>query len=175
MVKVLILHGWHGSDLPHWQAWLAQALVLEDCIVAFPKLSDNASPNKDIWLNQAREIIEDFRPDIVIAHSLANILWFHLAGSISYTVKKLLLCAPPRDLSDYDEVKSFFPSPIPTSLSAAYSLLLVSDNDPYISIDEANLLASKLNIPLEIIHNAGHINADSGFGEWPWVKEWILK
>ena len=47
MKKVLILHGWRGSDLPHWQAWLAQELSLENCIVAFPQLSDNQSPKKE--------------------------------------------------------------------------------------------------------------------------------
>ena len=111
MKKVLILHGWHGSDLPHWQAWLAQELVLENCMVAFPQLSDNNAPQKEVWIEEALDTVVSFKPDIVICHSLGNILWFHLCETLQTHVRKLLLVAPPRDHADTPEISTFFGSP----------------------------------------------------------------
>ncbi len=36
-------------------------------------------------------------------------------------------------------------------------------------LDEAKSLKKELNVKMEILENAGHINADSGFGPWPWM------
>lgn len=174
MLKVLILHGWHGSDAPHWQAWLAQELVVADCIVAFPRLSDPMNPEREKWVSEALALVETFRPDVVVAHSLANILWFHLCEKLSYRVRKLLLCAPPRDLEEIPEVASFFPSPLPEDLHASEVLMVVSDDDPYMKLSEAESLAETLGVPLSVLHGAGHINAASGFGPWPRVRDWVL-
>ena len=38
-------------------------------------------------------------------------------------------------------------------------------------IDEAKMIADKYDIQLEILHEAGHINSDSGFGEWKHILE----
>jgi len=31
--KILLLHGWGGSDMPHWQAWLAGELAKETLLI----------------------------------------------------------------------------------------------------------------------------------------------
>lgn len=175
MKKVLILHGWHGSDLPHWQAWLAQELAVDDCIVAFPQLSNNQTPRKEVWIQEALDAYHALQPDIVICHSLGNILWFHMCEYLSSEVRKLLLVAVPRDLSEFDEVSSFFPHPIPSHLYGEEILMVASDNDPYMSLEESHERCEALGVPLHVIHDAGHISSSSGFGSWPWVKEWVLQ
>ncbi len=175
MLKVLILYGWHGSDEPHWQAWLARELAADNCIVAFPHLSDNLNPDLETWLQEALEVYEELRPDVVVAHSLGNILWFHLCSRIAHRVQKLLLCAPPRDLGDTPEVATFFPAPTPEDLMGRETLMVVSDDDPYMSPEESRALAEALGVPLRVLHGAGHINAASGYGAWPWVKEWVVQ
>lgn len=174
MLKVMILHGWHGSELPHWQAWLAQQLAVENCAVAFIQLPDNMNPKKEVWIKETKTLYDEFMPDIVIAHSLGNILWFHLCGQIAHRARKLLLCAVPRDLSSIPEVADFFPSPTPKDLHAEDIVMVASDDDPYMSAKESSDLARILDVPLMLLSGAGHINAASGYGEWPWVKEWAL-
>jgi len=174
MKKVLILHGWQGSDAPHWQAWLAGELVQENCIVAFPQLSEKSAPQKEVWLEEALEIMDELHPDIVVCHSLGNILWFHMCSRLKQPVRKLLLCAPPRDLSEYEEVETFFPVEIPSDLYAEQVLMVASDNDPYMGIDESIMMAMRMQVDLKIIKQGGHLNTDSGYGPWPWVKEWVL-
>jgi len=173
--KVLILYGWHGSDAPHWQEWLARELSVRDCIVAFPQLSEKMTPQKAVWIREAKAAIDALRPDIVVCHSLGNILWFHLCNQgLANVAQKLLLVAPPRDLSDYEDIRSFFPVTPPVNLHAKEALLVTSADDPYMNPEEAAELARKLHVPHTVLENAGHINASSGFGPWPWVLEWVL-
>ena len=175
-MKVLMLHGWGGSDDPHWQAWLSGEIAKHYGTVCFPLLDNPHFPSKNRWMKQAKALLSDFQPDVVICHSLANIVWFHLCheGEIA-PVKRLLLVAPPSLACELETLKTFFPLDPPASLFAEEALLVISDNDPYMTTDEAVVLQKTLGIPMEVIPNGGHINTASGFGEWPWVKEWVMK
>ncbi len=172
--KVLLLHGWGGSDYPHWQSWLAGEIAKDYGLVAFPLLDNPHFPTKNRWIKQVKALLESFRPDVVICHSLANTLWFHLCneGEIE-AVKRLLLVAPPRLDLDLDTIKTFFPVTPPNALFADEVMLVTSDNDPYMDTTEAEALRDALGIGMKVLHNAGHINAESNFGEWSWVLEWV--
>jgi predicted alpha/beta hydrolase family esterase len=174
--KVLILHGWGGSDYPHWQSWLGGEIAKDYGTVAFPLLEHPHFPAKNRWMKQVKALLNEFRPDVVICHSLANTLWFHLCneGEIE-AVKRLLLVAPPRLDLELHTIKSFFPVDVPKALYAEEAMLVTSDNDPYMEADEAQKLQRALGIEMKVLENAGHINADSGFGEWPWVLEWFKR
>ena len=118
----------------------------------------------------------DFKPDIVVCHSLANTLWFHLCNDININeVEKLFLVAPPSINCDIKELEEFFPVEIPKSLSAKNTILVTSTNDQYMNQDEAKELQHSLNIEMKVLENAGHINADSGFGKWDWILQTINK
>ena len=49
--KTLLLHGWGGSDEPHWQAWLAGEIAKDYGMVAFPLLENPHFPTKNILSN----------------------------------------------------------------------------------------------------------------------------
>jgi len=172
--KVLILHGWGGSDFPHWQSYLAGELAKDYGRVSFLHFHDVDFPKFDIWKKQLQDELEDFKPDIVVCHSLANTLWFHLCNSNSLDeIEKLYLIAPPSLTCDIEELKSFFPLKMPTKTYAKNSIMVVSSDDPYIKMDEVKQLQQSLKCDLLTLQNAGHINADSGFGEWRWIVQHI--
>jgi hypothetical protein len=174
--KVLLLHGWGGSNSPHWQSWLAAEIAREYGSVSFLEFSDYDFPKLDVWKKELQKELETFKPDIVICHSLANILWFHLCSDASIEeVEKLFLVAPPSLECKIEELGSFFPLSAPKKLYAKETLLVSSTNDPYMTLLEAKELEKKLNIEMKILQNAGHINADSGFGEWPWILQEVKK
>lgn len=174
--KILILHGLGGSDFPHWQSWLASEYAKNYGKVSFLKFSNPDFPNKDDWKEELIKELYDFQPDIVICHSIANILWFHVCNDLAATqVEKLYLVVPPSMECDMPELKSFYPCKIPTNLYAQETLLITSTNDPYMTQDEANALQNSLHVDMKILENAGHINVDSGYGEWPWMLEEISK
>ncbi|EQB39494.1 hypothetical protein M947_05730 [Sulfurimonas hongkongensis] len=170
--KVLLLHGWGGSDTPHWQSYIAAEIARDYGCVSFLKLPDFESPDKDIWIKETLRELREFRANVVVCHSLANTLWFHMCNSgLLEDVENLFLVAPPSLNSKIDELKNFFPVEVPKDLHAKKALLVCSDDDPYMSMKEARELQSKLGIEIKVLEKAGHINADSGFGEW----EWMLK
>ncbi|WP_297441633.1 alpha/beta hydrolase [Sulfurimonas sp.] len=174
--KVLLLHGWGGSDFPHWQSWLAGELAQDYGCVNFLKFSNFDEPKLDVWMQELTSALNDFAPDIVICHSLANTLWFHLCQTQQLNaVKKLYLVAPPSLECKVSELSEFFPIQAPKDLNAVKAMLIVSTNDPYMSIEEAEILQKELNIEMKIVQNAGHINAESGYGKWEWILKELKK
>lgn len=170
--KVLLLHGWGGSDFPHWQSWLAGELAKEYGCVNFLKFSDFDTPKFSVWKEELLSTLRDFQPDVVICHSLANILWFHLAErEILQSVEHLYLVAPPSLTCEIKEIGEFFPAKIPKHLYAQNTTLIYSTNDPYMDEDEAKHLTRFLNARIIVLENAGHINSDSNFGKWEWILQ----
>lgn len=177
--KVLILHGWGGSDAPHWQAELAATIAKEYGTVSFPLLDNCHFPSKNRWVKQLKEILEDFKPDTIVCHSLANTLWFWLCQEQDFMqkipeIKRLFMVSPPSLNTEIDTIKTFFPCKMPENLYAKEVRMIVSDNDPYIQVEEAKSMAQQYDIPVTVIQDAGHINADSGYGEWALIEKIVL-
>ena len=176
--KVLFLHGWGGSDFPHWQAWAASELIKENYTVSFPELPNRDCPTLREWMDSLEKEFNHFQPDIVVCHSLANILWFHFIQKMKQfdiqPIEKLMLVSPVSK-TPIKEVETFFPYPIPKDLKAQEIIMVGSTNDPYMSTDEIMDLQIELNIGLKILDDAGHINADSGYGELSCVVDWIKR
>jgi len=172
--RVLILHGLSGSTYPHWQAYLAIDLIKDGYIVSFPELPNKNSPSLQEWKYFIKKELEHFKPQIVVCHSLANILWFHICEEFDIKLEKLMLVAPVRN-EELKEAKTFFPYPIPKNLKSKEVIMACSTNDPYMSLEEAITLQSKLNIGMKIMENAGHINESSGFGKLDCALDWIKK
>jgi predicted alpha/beta hydrolase family esterase len=171
--RLLILHGWGGSDYPHWQSWLACEIAKDYGTVCFPLLDNPHFPSKNRQMRQIKEILNSYKPDIVICHSLACTLWFHLCQEDEMDiVEHLLLVSPPANSCDIDIIKKFFPVTAPKNLHAKESFLVTSSNDPYMTTQEAKTLKKDLDIEMLTLENAEHINTNSGYGEWAWVLNW---
>lgn len=175
IMRTLILHGWGGSDAPHWQAELASEIARDYGTVSFPLLDNPHFPSRNRWLRQVKTILAAFKPDTVVCHSLGCTLWFWLAQEELSSIKRLFLVSPPSLDTEMDIIKSFFPAPLSETLCAEEAHLIVSDNDPYIGIEEASRIATHYDIPLHTIAEAGHINAESGYGKWEWIEKLIMR
>jgi predicted alpha/beta hydrolase family esterase len=174
-MKLLVLHGWGGSDAPHWQAELSCEVAKNYGTVAFPLLDNCHFPSKNRWVRQVKAILEDFRPDTVVCHSLANTLWFWLCQEEIESIERLFMVSPPSLTTTEKTIKSFFPCDIPADIHAKEVHLIVSDNDPWIKPDEAKSIATQINATFTTIPNAGHINAESGYGKWELIEELVME
>lgn len=173
--RVLILHGLNGSDYPHWQSHLAADLIKQNYVVSFPRFPSRDNPSFKKWKETLKKEIEHFKPQIVVCHSLANILWFHVCNELDIQLDKLMLVAPVRKNCNLEKIKEFFPYKAPKDLKSKEVILAVSTNDPYMNIEEAYELQQELNVGMKIMEDAGHINADSGFGKLDCALDWINK
>jgi len=171
MQRVLILHGWGGSDYPHWQSLLASKIACSYGTVSFPLLRDEMTPKLNEWLEDLDREIKLFNPNVVVCHSLGNILWMHYVRQNSYQIDKLYMVAIPNPNKELEELKTFYPCPLPDSLNAKEITVVASTNDPFATIEQIEPIAKKYNAKFKILEDAGHINKESGYGEWEWIEK----
>jgi predicted alpha/beta hydrolase family esterase len=57
-------------------------------------------------------------------------------------------------------------APIPLQTIPFKTIMVASDNDPWVSLERAQYFAAHWGSQLVNIGAAGHINADSGYGKW---------
>lgn len=173
--RILILHGLGGSDYPHWQTQLAADLIKQNATVSFPAFPSRDNPLLSDWKELLKKEINHFKPEVVICHSLANVLWFHTCDELDISLEKLMLVAPVSKDRVVKEAKTFYPYPIAKDLKAKEIIMLASTNDPYMTELEAMELKELLDVEITVMKDAGHINADSGFGSHDFALEWLTK
>jgi predicted alpha/beta hydrolase family esterase len=170
-VAFLILHGLGGSGPQHWQTWLAQRLP----DVRYPLLPDADAPSLDAWLAALRGELAALpaAETTVLCHSLGCLLWLHHAAAGGAPVARVLLVAPTQPDEDQPESPGFRPTPL-VATGARETLLVCSRTDPYCRPSTSRRMAAALGAPVEWLEDAGHVNADAGYGPWPWVERWAL-
>jgi len=105
-------------------------------------------------------------PPVLIAHSLGCLVVAHWAGCSSVPVRATFLVAVP------DPNGPHFPSaargfkPVPLHRFSFPSLVVASTDDSFGSVDHAQRCAAAWGSEFIEVESAGHINADSGHGEW---------
>ena len=163
--NVLILPGWQGSGPQHWQSlWQASQ--------GFQRVDqhDWQRPLRGDWIARLEDVVLSAdEPVVLVAHSLGCML---VAAWASHTrnahrVKAALLVAPGDvELEALRPVLASW-SPIALQAFAFKSTLVASQNDPYCSFARAQDFAAAWGSALVDAGTVGHINADSGLGEWP--------
>ena len=108
-------------------------------------------------------------PVVLVAHSLGCILtaWWAAHSRNTHKVQGALLVAPGDVESP--EVAPLLPgwSPIARQPLPFAATLVASRNDPYCHWDRATALASAWGAQLHDAGERGHLNAESGLGDWP--------
>ena len=164
---ILVLPGWQNSGPQHWQT------VWQDQNPAFLRVQqrDWDAPVLAEWVAMLGEAVERAVPPVVlVAHSLGSITIAHWAKSSqgrSGVVRAALLVAPA-DVEQPDtpwQIQGF--GPVPALRLPFASTLVASTNDPYLSIERAQIFAENWRSQFFDIGQAGHINGESGLGDWP--------
>ncbi len=164
MTSYLIVPGWGGSSAEHWQSQWQPELPR----VSRLDVPDWFNPRPAEWLAALDRAIRDApEPPIVLAHSLGCIAVARWAARAPAGIRGALLVAPPDlDRVDAAPVLTSF-APVPRSPLPFPSLVVASDDDPYASLSYSARLAREWGAELTVLHAAGHINRDSGYGPWP--------
>jgi uncharacterized protein len=159
-----ILPGLHNSGPQHWQTrW--------ERLYGFTRIHQREwdTPEKDDWIHTIQEVIAPFPPErvVLIAHSLACCTVAHWSKRYQRIIKGALLVAP----SDV-EAPTYPPgtrgfTPMPTELLPFPSIVVSSQDDKFVSTERAAWFAERWGSSLYEIGNKGHINSESGLGDWP--------
>ncbi|ULQ54863.1 alpha/beta hydrolase [Flavihumibacter fluvii] len=127
------------------------------------------APYCNDWVTTIEAAIDGYDPSdiVLIAHSLGCSTVAQWTWKNQKAVKGALLVAP----SDLEAPVYTFPAqgffPIPQDKLPFRSIMVASDDDPWVSLDRAQFFANNCGSEYINIGAAGHINAAAGFGPWP--------
>jgi predicted alpha/beta hydrolase family esterase len=165
--RLLIVPGLLDSGPAHWQSWL-QSLCRHSVRVV---QRDWRQPDLDKWAGRIGSTLERAGPGpwIVAAHSFGCLaLARHLAQTPDSPVAAALFVAPA------DPDKFGVAELLPTHPFSVPSTVVASDTDPWMSPANARRWAQRWGSHTLNLGNAGHINAESGFGPLPLARRWVI-
>ncbi|GAB3266254.1 RBBP9/YdeN family alpha/beta hydrolase [Chitinimonas naiadis] len=171
-MHIVIHPGWQDSGPAHWQSlwqleWASQASRVPQ--------ADWDKPDLDSWVATLDRHLDDKVDEvIVVCHSLGCLTLAHWAVAYPERAARLAgaLLVAPADAERVDaprEIVGF--APIPQSALPFPAIVVASDDDPFCRIERSRQFATAWRSSLITLAGAGHINAASGFGDWPQGKQ----
>ncbi|GJF31204.1 alpha/beta hydrolase [Kitasatospora sp. NE20-6] len=161
----LVLPGYQNSGPAHWQSrWEAAGpgfvRVRQD---------DWDHPDPAAWTAALDNAVATAgRPVVLVAHSLGCILVAHWAAGRSAAAGVIgALLVAPADVDTADIPDLFGFRPVPLQPLPFPSTVVASSDDPWCTPARAAVFAEAWGSRLVDLGAHGHINADSGLGDWP--------
>jgi predicted alpha/beta hydrolase family esterase/uncharacterized protein YoaH (UPF0181 family) len=175
--RAIIVHGWDSHPGQAWLPWIKKELESKGYKVEVPTMPHTENPTIDDWVKYLSDTVG--KPDkntFFIGHSIGcqTILryaetlkepiggaifvagWFNL-DNLETEEEKVI--AKPWNTTpiDFSKVREVLPK----------STLIISDNDPYGAFEENKKKFSELGSKIVVLHEAGHINGESGYSKLP--------
>jgi uncharacterized protein len=164
---VLTVPGLFGSGPAHWQSiWERER---RDCRRVELGMWDN--PHRNTWVNQLNLAIERAdRPVVLAAHSLGCLVvawWarYEQPRSADPVIGALLVAPPEVEQAPIDPRLGKF-APLPEEPLPFPTIFVASRNDPFMAFQRSVRLARDWGSWLVDAGHAGHLNAESGLGDW---------
>ena len=157
--------GWQSSGPGHWQT-LWEARYGHTRV----EQHDWMRPLRGDWTARLQDVVlASPQPVLLVAHSLGCLLaawWAAHAGEAARRVQGALLVAPPE--IERDDLRQQIPGWAPPARQRLpfRSIVVASTDDPFGRADYASQLAQDWGAAFYSVGPRGHINADSGLGEW---------
>ena len=164
---ILTVPGLNNSGPGHWQTIWEQ--TRDDCRRVELGMWDR--PHRNTWINALNLAIRAAdRPVVLAAHSLGcmAVAWWAQLERPEHDskVKGALLVAPPAVDHRLCDPKVATFAPMPRGELPFPAILVGSHDDPYMEFREARALARLWGCGFADAGKVGHINADSGLGDW---------
>ena len=179
---IFTLPGWQGSTALHWQSrWEA---VFGDERV---EQHDWHQPLRGDWITRLEDVVQNHiakrqkegqDPSIVFAaHSLGCHLvaaWASLSPNVGKVAGALLVAPPSQEAISYAPQMHSWGKPQLNQLPFK-TTLVASSRDPFCRLSAAEELAAQWGSELVHAGPIGHINAESGLGDWPAGRDLLNK
>lgn len=162
---ILIVPGYTNSGPDHWQSrWqqkLSTARRVEQAEWTKPVLED--------WTAKVAEAVNEAeRPVVLVCHSLGVTTAIQALPQFRKPVVGAFFVAPPDVANPEIRPKHLMTfGPYPLDPLPFPSILIASQDDPFCALSVSEELAAAWGSLFIDAGNAGHINAESGYGPWP--------
>ncbi len=189
MKKAIIIHGWGGSPKQDWLQWVKQELEKKGFKVIVPEMPDTFFPKISSWISKLKEVSGKIDKDTYfIGHSIGCQAIMRFLERLPENVKVggVVLVAGWFNLSDdtWDEnytqeiAEPWIKNEINFDKIKLHTNKIVdiaSDNDPYVSLDDAEIFKNKLDAEIIVLKDKGHISGEDGVKELPIVIDKVLE
>lgn len=170
-VRTLLLPGWLNSGPGHWQTQWEQTLGWQRV-----HQDDWQWPRRGDWMARLEDaLLADPRPVVLAAHSLGCHLVAAWSAHSQHTTKvrgALLVAPPDTDRADMPpQLFNWRPmrlQRLPFSARVVYSI-----DDPFCAPQRALAMAVAWGAEAVALGARGHLNAESGLGDWPVAQDWV--
>lgn len=162
---IIIVPGYTNSGPTHWQSRWEEKLSTARRV----EQEEWSKPVREDWTSRVVQAVNEAeRPVVLVAHSLGVPTAIHAIPGFTKPVAGAFLVAPPDVANPAIRPKHLMTfGPYPRDPLPFPSLVVGSRNDPYCAFDVAEDIAAAWGSLFVDAGEAGHINADSGFGPWP--------
>ncbi len=171
--NVLILSGLWNSGPEHWQThWEARHPEWRRV-----EHRDWNDPVRDEWVAELDAAVATGRgAPVLVAHSLGCMLAAHWAASGSPLRAAGAFLVAPSDVeaASYPIDANGF-APVPLARLPFPSVVIASTDDPFVTRERARAFADAWGSSYVEIGEAGHVNADAGYGDWPEGERLLLE
>ncbi len=156
---LVLVPGWKNSGAEHWQT------MWEEKTPLFSRISMRRWDQRDIylWIDAINRHLDSCsKPAILIGHSLGALASACVIAEDHPEIAGGMFVAPAEPLRfEAEDIIPHEPLPRP-------SVLVAGHDDTLISIERTEQLATAWGSEFVDLGTAGHINAESGFGRWPY-------
>jgi|SRR6185369_17982132 len=170
-MRILTLPGWQGSGPGHWQArW--ERLHGDRRV----EQSDWMLPRRGDWMARLEEVLlHEPQPTVLVAHSLGCHLVAAWAAHSQHAhlVQAALLVAPPDVRRDDLPPQLYSWRAESTAPLPFRAMVIASTDDPYASLERTEHMARDWGASLVVAGASGHLNGESGLGDWPEGRAWL--
>ncbi|MFM0396456.1 RBBP9/YdeN family alpha/beta hydrolase [Paraburkholderia phytofirmans] len=171
----LVLPGYQNSGAGHWQTrW-------EELNPAFVRvrMPDWDHPERDAWCRTLDAAVAAAdAPVVFAAHSLGCLttaFWaaqYASAAQLAKVAGALLVALPDPGAAHFPRDARGF-APVPLERLPFPTIVVASSDDPYCGMPFSQTCANAWGSRWIDLGPRGHINADSGLGDWDEGREWL--
>lgn len=153
----VLVPGRFNSGINHWQSIWERELPIWKRVTQ----SNWNDPDTQRLNGSLRRLLAQCtRPALLVGHSLGALASTCLAVELPGKVAGVMLVAPAEPAMFHAE------DDVPVRELGVPSMLVASRNDPFMSFARAEYWAGVWRSDIIDLGEAGHINVDSGFGQW---------
>ncbi|WP_407161222.1 RBBP9/YdeN family alpha/beta hydrolase [Aeromonas caviae] len=157
MNKILLVPGLHNSGPDHWQSRWHQQFPQWQRMMGLPW----DKPDLTVWSAKLASKLRSRRSRVhLVAHSFGALTAIAAARLQPDKVSSIFIVAPA------DPARFGIPDEVLAGAIKVSAQLIASRNDPWMSFERAEFWSRQWQVPLFDAGEVGHINAQSGHGEW---------
>jgi predicted alpha/beta hydrolase family esterase len=164
--RLLVIPGLHDSGPAHWQTWLQS--LYRDAVRVVQR--DWQTPDLERWSGRIARTLEHAgaQPWVAVAHSFGCLALTHgLQQQPQLPIRAVLLVAPA------EPDRFGLAGRLPQQPLRVPATVVTSDTDPWMTAASARRWAVRWGAHVVNLGDAGHINAEAGFGPLPLARRWV--